>query len=302
MPDLSAFETSNWKRLSTHRRVDALQGLENSMAAKQGRSPRSVVLDGNMPDARHGQYNPGDPDILRVNMNLVKSDNGNYQAMQSTIHEGRHAYQDDCIRSRATALPQDRSRVESWAHNMPGRGGVYNTDGVDYRYQPVEADANDYARGEMNRFSSQYGNDPAYNDFSTARDQNDRKTELYARMQHGEHYEQVIRQDIDKRYQEKAQQVNAQNTGDKAAKDKTGGKKDMFDFRKDRAQRQQSTPASFQQSGEGKGKAFRQSLKVDTCRQPQAAGQKVSQYKALAKASLSGKPSAHPGLRGGQER
>ncbi|MDR1135435.1 MAG: hypothetical protein LBL49_04550 [Clostridiales Family XIII bacterium] len=206
MANLNAFETSNWKQLPMQQRIEALQGLENTMAAKQGRAPRTITPDKNMPGARRGQYSPSEPDKLRVNADLIKSDKGNYQAMQTTIHEGRHAYQDDCIQGKAKPLPQDRSKAESWTHNMPGRGGVYNTDGVNYRYQPVEADANSYAKGEMNGLSSQYGRDSAYVEFSAARDQNDRRTECYAKMQYGENYEQRIRQDIDKRYQSKAQQ------------------------------------------------------------------------------------------------
>lgn len=206
MVDLRIFKTSNWERMSNRQRVDALQELENSMASEQRRRPRTV-LPSALSNTTRGQYMPLDPDNLHINNQLIQNDHGNYQAMQTVIHEGRHAYQDDCVTRRTVPLSQDKGHLGSWAQNMPGRGGVYNnTFFVDYRYQPVETDANNYAKDKVNSFGNQYLHDPAYKQFCDKRDAQDRHTENVAISTYGNDYEQVIRRDIERRYQTQAQQ------------------------------------------------------------------------------------------------
>lgn len=274
MTDYIEFETSMWSKMSHDQRVDALQGLENSMAAEQGRPPRNIKAS-DLPPTRRGQYSPKDPSNLQVNNSLINSSDGNYQAMQTTIHEGRHAYQDDCVTGIATPQPQDKGKVETWSHNMPGRGGVYNNaDKMGYpayRYQPIESDANSYAKDKLNSIGSQYSQDPAFRQFCAQRDAQDRYSEAVAKNTYGNDYEQVIKQDIDKRYQAKTQEEGKGKT----AQDKNGDK-NMFDFKKDKAQRQQSSLSSSQHSSQDEAKAFRQSLKVDTSEQQQVDLMKAS--------------------------
>jgi len=199
MQDYSVFETSNWKDMSYFERTEALQSLEIAMAAEQGRTPRKVHSS-DLPPTTRGQYNPTDPNYIYINSYLIKSNDGNYQAVQTTLHEGRHAYQDDCVSGKVVSMHKDTEKVCSWAINMPGRGGVYNRDGVEYRYQPVEIDANDYAKEKMNSLAEQYSKDPAFKKFCGRSDAQDRYTETRARFSYGAEYKEIIKQDISNRY------------------------------------------------------------------------------------------------------
>jgi hypothetical protein len=164
--------------------------------------------------------------------------------------------------------------------------------------------------------------------FCGQRDARDKYAAEVAKNTYGDNYEQVIKQDIDRRYQAKSQQ----EAKGQAAQDKTGGKKDMFNFKKDKAQRQPSSQNSSQQSGQDKAKAFRQSLKADTSKQQQAAAKKApsqsnsssqnggapsapqrerargdssssaSKYKAAPKPSSPSKSSSSSQSKGGQTR
>jgi len=209
MPDYSVFETSKWEKMTPFDRMEALQGLEISMAAEQGRTPRKVHPKSDFPSSTRGQYNPTDPGYLYINSSLINSNKENYQAMQTTIHEGRHAYQDDCVTGKAVALPQDANKIDSWSRNMPGRGGVYNqNDYTTYRFQPVEVDANNYAKERVNAIGSQYSQDSAFKSFCFKRDAQDRYSEMKAKVSYGADYEKVISQDIDKRFQAQSKLVS----------------------------------------------------------------------------------------------
>jgi hypothetical protein len=247
MPNVSMFETSNWEKLSRRRRVEALQGLENSMAAEQGRSPRAVKSTKFKESGIRGQYRPQDTGSLHISKSLIKSNDGNYQAMQTAIHEGRHAYQDDCVTGKTNPSPQDKGKVASWSHNMPGHGGAYYNSGAPYRYQPVEADANDYAKDKMNSFDTQLGKDPAYVRHSANRDTYDRYTDSLARQTLGNDYRQKISDGVERSYQAKQQQK--QMFPNQSAQKKT------FDFKQDKVRREQKAQKTANPNGASKYKA-----------------------------------------------
>ena len=232
MLNVSLFQSSNWEKMSPKQRVDALQGLENTMAAEQGRTPRNIQPTEFGNNNTLGQYRPQDPNNLYINKNLIKSNDGNYQAMQTTIHEGRHAYQDDCITGKIKPLPQDMNKVESWSHNMPSRGGHYNVSGVEYRYQPVEADANDYAREKLDSYDSQFSNDPAYAQHTDRRNSYENFLENQAKATYGDDYQQKINAGIERNYQ--AMQQNEQ-----IIPDQDNEQEKPFNFRQDKARREQ---------------------------------------------------------------
>lgn len=217
MIDMQTFETKKWSKLDSFQRIEALQQLENSMALEQGRIARRIQYDNTMSPETRGQYSPMQPTILRVNAALIDSPDGNYQAMQTTIHEGRHAYQDDCVTGRINPLKQDKELVELWRHNMPGRGGEYNSPAkgfTGYRFQPVEADANRYAKSQIDSLHEQFSKDPSYQRFCLKRDIQDQYSETVARNTYGDDYEKVIENDINSRYQVK-QMKNIRCVADK---------------------------------------------------------------------------------------
>jgi hypothetical protein len=201
MADLSVFESTSWAKQTTEQRITALQALEDLMASKQGRQSRAVKTAA-LPTGVNGGYGPKTPDNLYINESLLVDDSVSFQLMNTVIHEGRHAYQDDCVAGKITPLPEDVEKVCSWSHNMPKHGGYYESGRryIVYRYQPIEADANDYAKQMMSSFKRQYQHDQRYQQFQSQKEAIERRTELHARRDFGEDYKTEIAQIIEDKY------------------------------------------------------------------------------------------------------
>lgn len=196
--DVSFFTTSIWASASYDERKDALQGLENFFAGIQGRTPRTVEVEILDPGVT-GQYSPRNPRIILISPDLLSDDMGNFEAMDTIIHEGRHAYQDDCIMWMCSPHSSDILSVGGWRENMPVRGGKYLGKGYpyfSYRYQPVEADAFGYASLQMDNYKSVFGDDENYIDYRINREANDDYQESKAKGALGENFMDIIAQDV----------------------------------------------------------------------------------------------------------
>ncbi len=197
--DVSFFTTNNWVRASLNERRDALQGLENYFANVHGRTPRTVTV-ANLDKGVMGQYSPRKSSNIFINRELLESNTGNIMAMDTIIHEGRHAYQDDCIMWLCSPHPSDILSVGGWRENMPGRGGVYFNSGFSYRYQPVEADAHQYARLQMNNYESYFSNDSNYIAYCVESEAVDDYLATKASNALGDNFMEIIAQDINEGY------------------------------------------------------------------------------------------------------
>lgn len=193
--DVSFFTTSNWASASFDERRDALQGLENYFAGVQGRTPRTVTVD-NLDKGVMGQYSPRKSANIFISRELLESNTGNFMAMDTIIHEGRHAYQDDCIMWLCSPHSSDILSVGGWRENMPGRGGVYFNSGFSYRYQPVEADAHQYASLQMDNYKGYFGNDSNYIAYYVDREAEDDYHATKANNTLGENFMEIIAQDV----------------------------------------------------------------------------------------------------------
>lgn len=120
------FESKNWNRLNFVQRVDALQGLENEMARQQGREPRTLVPE-TMEPSTAGYYNQEDPLRIYINeSNIYSNEPGNnYDLMDTVIHEGRHAYQDDCIYNRLKDGYIEKESAEKFRYYQHKTGKNY---------------------------------------------------------------------------------------------------------------------------------------------------------------------------------
>jgi hypothetical protein len=193
--DISVFTTSNWANSSLIERLDALQNLENLFAGAQRRKSRSVSVT-NLDRGVMGQYSPRKQDVISISRELLENPTGNFEAMDTIIHEGRHAYQDDCIMWLCTPLPADTLSVSGWRENMPGRGGMYFSKGFSYRYQPVEADAYRYAGLQMDAYKGTFGDDPNYIAYHINRELSDDMQEKKAADALGVDFKDIIAQDV----------------------------------------------------------------------------------------------------------
>jgi hypothetical protein len=193
--NVSFFTTSNWASASLDERRDALQGLENFFAGVQGRVPRTVIVD-NLDKGVMGQYSPRKSASICISRELLKNNAGNFMAMDTIIHEGRHAYQDDCIMWLCSPHSSDVLSVGGWRENMPGRGGVYFSSGFSYRYQPVEADAHRYASLQMDALKDTFGDDSNYIAYYLNREAEDDYHATKANNTLGENFMEIIAQDV----------------------------------------------------------------------------------------------------------
>ena len=149
-----AFEPGNWRKLDFSERRSCLQQAENQMALQQGRSPRTVLTE-SMPDKNGshtlGYYDQKMPQYIVLNEQDVGLSESGYQMLETTIHEGRHAYRHDAVSGKIDAAESIETQ-ELWAKNSEPNCYVSpDEDIVDYRFGPLERDANDYADSQMNQ-------------------------------------------------------------------------------------------------------------------------------------------------------
>lgn len=188
------FQTKKWNRLSENERLDRLQSLENTMAEEQNRVPRKVTpceCEG------CGFYDRDTPDKLFINQNYVnsKTPSDQYDAMNTIIHEGRHAYQDDCVKDRIKHNEPPET-VSTWDKN----NNVYNSfddDSLKYRFQPVESDAYDYADGKMESFQNKFSKDNNYRSYMKSASEEKQKYITDAQEFIGSDYQNKISKEID---------------------------------------------------------------------------------------------------------
>ena len=167
-----AFDQGTWEQLSSNQRVDALQQLENWSARRLGREPVPLSPDPQLEGtSTNGEYHPGSKSIS-INPSLIER-NDPFQAMATTLHEGRHAYQHQVSNGLETyknfdpvdGMTADQNRG-IWRANMRADGYYSKEKGhtfFQYRYQPIEADANNYSDRTMQELWQRYGNNEHYN-------------------------------------------------------------------------------------------------------------------------------------------
>ncbi len=197
--NIGSIHTDEWKQASYYGRLNLLQGIENHIAQRDGRSTREVEPIQMESDREHGYYDSRTPDYIYINRNFLIRDDCNYSAVDTVLHEGRHAYQDDVIKG---IVAHDESERALWEKNF--KPGVYNDPEsgpyYEYRYQPIEVDANDFASKEIKDIHSFIGEDKAYDEYLDNRDRNDKFAEYEAILDYGEDYKEELKKEVEKKH------------------------------------------------------------------------------------------------------
>ena len=164
-PHLEALGAQQWAGSTPDERIHGLQRLENHVAGQQHRTARPVVTDPGLGQA-YGQFNTQE-NQLSLNPTLVGNGSSPYQAMQTVLHEGRHSLQWDAARGVPTSEASSAT-VQSWRDNYQ----AYNVPAVvpyhEYRFQPLEDDANVFATRSMESEAHNFADDPGYQQFLTS--------------------------------------------------------------------------------------------------------------------------------------
>ena len=145
---ISGLQPEEWKQAQLHERIAALQTAEFQLADSQGR-PRCTISYFEGEPHELGMLDITNPVEIQINKESIVSDTPQ-QALQTVAHEGRHAYQLDCIKSPDRHPEADTAQVEQWRVNHEPGNYVEPKDYQRYRDQPIEADAYQYAAEVQN--------------------------------------------------------------------------------------------------------------------------------------------------------
>lgn len=133
-----------WAQAPVENKQAALQELEAVLSNAQNRPQRELRTFNDRPYAGfvHSEY----PDLLFIHDNIIAFKAPD-EAVKTIAHEGRHAYQMDCIDFPERHVDEDKELIEQWRENFSP--GNYITDEMsesEYRKQPVEKDAYSYEK------------------------------------------------------------------------------------------------------------------------------------------------------------
>lgn len=172
-PSMEDFRTENWDTLSERERLRSLQFYENSLAQEQGRTPRKVARESDRQlGETFGRYDLDSSKKIYINQTFLSNkdnsdyDWNSYNAMNTVAHEGRHAYQDDCIKGIVSldTCEISSAQLESWKINNKSYAR-FDNDPVyfsEYRFQPMEDDAFLYGHNKLESLREVYKNDSNY--------------------------------------------------------------------------------------------------------------------------------------------
>jgi len=185
------FKPDLWAELSPDERLCLLQEAEYHAAAEENREPREIVTR-SMADKAYGAYLPSDPKKIYINEKLIQTqylddyyNTGDISpgytasiALSTVLHEGRHAFQDDCIKGKHayingvesnTRLAEhakiDDETLKLWkkqdlAYFHHTKDDPYLTPldkHLQYYFQPVEDDAEAFAMRKLQEWADKIG-------------------------------------------------------------------------------------------------------------------------------------------------
>lgn len=178
LESMESLRYENWKNLSEGEKLELLNNVEQTQASLQHRDAMTVEFE----DLARNTFGYQDADNKKIVINRahIQSDHPFYhrEAIDTIIHEGRHAYQRYNVEVRT--IHESDAEVASWRENfsdsqygyyhssgqkmyIPTGDGTYQemSDNRLYEYQPVEIDARNFASDVMSKLDEQglFGSD-----------------------------------------------------------------------------------------------------------------------------------------------
>lgn len=148
------FTEERWSSLTDQKRLEALQEVECRMAARQGRKPCKIQAKSLEPGCQ-GVF---DGQKIVINLRLLQYSRFGSRfgvnrecraivALDTIIHEGRHAFQRAAITGNTTGIEIPRETLQSWLVNTISYMSDTEkpSDFAFYAFQPLERDAREYA-------------------------------------------------------------------------------------------------------------------------------------------------------------
>jgi hypothetical protein len=214
---IDGLRVENWQNLSTQKRLEGLQELENSLAAQENRTPCKVAF---IPEEAYKK--PEDHQLLQgyhegkgifLNENLIASDRPSsdkpYNAVETLFHESRHDYQEHLASQPETA--EDSQQLQDFRMNTSGgylKDEVYGYD--KYRWQPIEKDANEVARQRTDElYANEFDDKSTYTEYRQQVEQNLSDDMFNAQEHLGNDYIEQARESMAEQFKQ-SQSVNQQ--------------------------------------------------------------------------------------------
>jgi len=200
----------NWSVMDTSARLEVLQNLESQLASQEGRTENTIrFFPDNVPENQRGLFVPesrveneqGYQKGIYINSKLVEDKEEPYQAVETTFHESRHAYQYHCSQN-PEGSKEEPSVVEDWEKNYKGGYLSYpQNDYSMYRYQPVEKDANEVARLRTDDLFENQLVDKQYNNHKEAVLALNQRDQVLAEYKYGRNYESIAQEQMHNTYE-----------------------------------------------------------------------------------------------------
>ena len=192
-----SFKGSFWQGYSPEKRLKILQALEKKMAKKQSRPEVKVEVypDPDWPSL--GMFEvKGGKQTLFINEKLIWNPQLRFFAMETIIHEGRHAYQYYVITNKK--INWYNFKEKRWKANWEGYIPSSESEAA-YNIQAVERDAQSFTLKMLKKLSYKYRHEQAFR--VTLRANQDRfdQSEFDARRAFGRFYKQKINKTIKER-------------------------------------------------------------------------------------------------------
>lgn len=175
-PDYHIFGSQKWSELTDSEKIAHLQAVEYQMASDCGRKPRHVKID--FVHSSGGGYVSDGKGGGTIFIGCADLDENGFECLDTVLHEGRHAYQDDVVNNRVSHS-ETRETVTAWSQNDIF-SGIYKrpeTNYYEYRFQPREADAYRFAANLIDHLDSEIRNDSNYISYRENRMLNDQFAE-----------------------------------------------------------------------------------------------------------------------------
>lgn len=159
---LICMEKGKWEKLNTASRLDALQAVENEIAARQGREACPVNGEA-MHSGAHstilGYYDRSTNRIYINELELVDGSTYGHDPqvhLDTVLHEGRHAYQAQAVAGVITH--NNQKELVLWRENLKeGNYISYKENPKAYYYQPVEVDARKFSQSMQHSIIAEQG-------------------------------------------------------------------------------------------------------------------------------------------------
>ncbi|MEG1581993.1 MAG: hypothetical protein RR334_02405 [Clostridia bacterium] len=176
-----------------------MQAVEDKQAKKQHRPHLPVNIKNDKDWDCYGMFEvKGGKQTLYLNINVLTDISLRFHALESVIHEGRHALQYKIVSQ--DKLPFFAFRAKKWKKNW--QGYISNNENVTaYGMQSVERDAQKYTMIELERLKFKYRNEGDFEKTFSALEKRYTSTKDKARKEFGVFYNYKINKKIDRKIQ-----------------------------------------------------------------------------------------------------